>query len=89
MNGQLKELSTSSMLDYVSKLEFSCKIMSDPSSRHCFSGPLLLAYKNDKNLIRNCLGEVLASHEDSHRLYQKKNLNSIADVWNRKPRRRT
>ena len=51
MNEQLKELSTSSMLETVSKLEYPCEDMSDPSSRSCFSGALLLANENDKNQI--------------------------------------
>ena len=56
MNKQLKELSTSSMFETVSKLEYPCRSMSDPSNRNCFGGAPLLENENDKNLIEESPG---------------------------------
>jgi len=49
INKQLKELSTSSMLEIVSKFEYPCKCMFDYSSRNCFCRALIFTNENDYN----------------------------------------
>ena len=52
MNEQLKRIVHKlNVINYVSKLEYPFKRMSEPSSSNCFGGALLLAYEHDKVLF--------------------------------------
>ena len=55
LNQQLKELSTNSMLETVSKLEHSGKGVLDHSSRNCFCGALILTDEINKNPTKESL----------------------------------
>ena len=60
MNEQLERIvHNSNVRNYVCKLEYPCESMSDPSSRNCFRGVLLLANENDDNSTDESPGENL------------------------------